>query len=44
MYLIVPLSSHILVLAYLTLVVEHQHLLFFNKHTLVLALVHLTQS
>jgi hypothetical protein len=44
MDLILPLSSHILVLALLTLVVEHQHLLCFNKHTLVLALVHLTQN
>jgi hypothetical protein len=44
MDLIVPLSFHILVLQHLTLVVEHQHLLCFNKHTLVLALVHLTQS
>jgi hypothetical protein len=44
MDLIVSLSSHILVLANLTLVLKHQHLLCFNKHTLVVALVHLTQN
>jgi hypothetical protein len=44
MDLILFLSFHTLVLVLLTLQLENQHMLCFNKHTLVLALVHLTQN